>query len=226
MAVRAHPGVETFKTKRAEKNTQGVLAPFYFFFLKLGILLVFPPSFLRTSFTGMADNADNSQPSSSATEENVTGENPVAVATPDSEDKSATAAAPDSQVDVDADSAAASSKPEAGDAAEAQEKPAAVAAPAAEASAPPAPPAPPAVVYRNGEYGAVHGFDIGTLNTVCAISKRSDPQSIGLVRNADMMSATPSVISFPSSGHGTRKYGSHADQDRRNNPSNTIDRLG
>ena len=219
MAVRAHPGVDTFKTKRAEKNTQGVLAPFYFFFLKLGILLVFLPSFLQ-SFTGMADN---SQPSSSATEENVTGENPVAVATPDSEDKSATAAAPDSQVDVDADSAAASSKPEVGDAAEAQEKPAAVAAPAAEASAPPAP---PAVVYRNGEYGAVYGIDIGTLNTVCAISKRSDPQSIGLVRNADMMSATPSVISFPSSGHGTRKYGSHADQDRRNNPSNTIDRLG
>ena len=88
------------------------------------------------------------------------------------------------------------------------------------------PPAPPAVVYRHGEYGAVCGFDIGTLKTVCAISQRSDPQSIGLVRNADMMSSTPSVISFPNAGHGTRKFGAHAEQDRRNNASNTVDRLG
>jgi len=109
--------------------------------------------------------------------------------------------------------------------ADAEEKPA-EAAPTTEANTPPAPPAPPAVVYRHGEYGAVCGFDIGTLKTVCAISKRSDPQSIGLVRNADMMSSTPSVISFPNAGHGTRKFGAHAEQDRRNNASNTVDRLG
>ena len=100
------------------------------------------------------------------------------------------------------------------------------AASAAEANTPPAPPAPPAVVYRHGEYGAVCGFDIGTLKTVGAISTRSDPQSIGLVRNADMMSSTPSVISFPNASHGTRKFGAHAEQDRRNNASNTVDRLG